>query len=280
MTTYSSPADEFAKTGVYLAKALFTQEECDAYIDHYMELRKEPRPGDFAGVESTSEDPWKRYPRMIHMHRWDEISMKWGTDPRLDRLMTDLMGESPIFVQTMLYYKAAGARGQALHQDNFYLRGKPGTCIAAWLALDDCDEENGCLQVIRGTQDLPMLCTVGADVTQSFSDVTVVLPEGLRPEPIVMKRGDVLFFNGSLIHGSFPNTSKDRFRRALIGHYISGCATQVGSFYHPAYRMNGTLVELEESPMATRCGSWVDVDGTPVVELIDTAEHERIARHE
>jgi len=138
-TTHPSPAAEFAQTGVYLAKALFTAEECDAYTAHYMDLRKEPRPGDFAGVDSTSEDPWKRYPRMIHMHRWDEISMKWGTDPRLDRLMTELMGESPIFVQTMLYYKAAGARGQALHQDNFYLRAKPGTCIAAWLALDDCD---------------------------------------------------------------------------------------------------------------------------------------------
>jgi ectoine hydroxylase-related dioxygenase (phytanoyl-CoA dioxygenase family) len=206
--------------------------------------------------------------------------MKWGTDPRLDRMMTELMGRSPIFVQTMLYYKAAGARGQALHQDNFYLRADPGTCIAAWLALDDCDEENGCLQVIRGTQNLPMLCTIPADTTKSFSDVTVSLPEEMQPEAVIMKRGDVLFFNGSLIHGSFPNSSKDRFRRALIGHYISGEAQRVGQFYQPAYNMDGTLVELENSPDASRCGTWVEVDGAPVVELIDTADHDKIARHE
>jgi len=282
MTTITelSPAKEFAESGVYLAPAMFSPEECDYFIEHYMELRKEERPGDFAGVDSTSDDPWKRYPRMIHMHRWDDVSMKWGTDPRLDAMMTELMGESPIFVQTMLYFKAAGARGQALHQDNFYLRAKPGTCIAAWLALDDCDVENGCLQVIRGTQELPMLCTVKADIKQSFSDITVVLPEEMKSEPVIMKRGDVLFFNGSVVHGSFPNTTKDRFRRSLIGHYISGSSKQVGLFYHPAYRMDGTLIDLEDAPSASKCGTWVDLDGTPVVELIDTAEHDKIARHE
>ncbi len=277
-TTPLTPAQEFAETGVYLARAMFSGEECDFFTAHYMELRKEPRWGDFEGADSASDDPWRRYPRMIHMHRWDEVSMKWGTDPRLDRMMTELTGQSPIFVQTMLYYKAAGARGQALHQDNSYLRAKPGTCLAAWLALDDCDEENGCLQVVRGTQDLPLLCTVAADTKQSFSDVTVELPEGMKSEPVIMKRGDVLFFNGSVIHGSFPNVTKDRFRRALIGHYISGASTEVADFYHPAYRMDGTLIELEKSPMGSRCGIWVDQDGNPVVEMIDIAD--QTARHE
>jgi hypothetical protein len=32
----------------------------------------------------------------------------------------------------MIYFKAAGARGQALHQDQYYLRVNPGTCCAAW----------------------------------------------------------------------------------------------------------------------------------------------------
>ncbi len=192
----SAAAVEFAETGIFLAKALYTQEETDVLRDHYMELRKEARPGDSSGVDVTSNDPLKRFPRMCHMHRWDEPSMKWGTDPRLDRVMTELLGESPLLVQTMLYYKPAGARGQALHQDNYYLRAQPGSCIAAWMALDDCDEENGCLQVVKGTQNLPILCPVKADTTQSFTDVTVSLPEGMHADPVIMKRGDVLFFNG------------------------------------------------------------------------------------
>jgi len=272
--------EEFSAAGTYVARGLFSEAECDFFIDHFMEMRKEERPGDFAGVDPTSTDPLKRYPRMIHMHRWDETSMAWGTDERLDEVMTALLGESPIFVQTMLYFKPAGGRGQALHQDQFYLRVQPGTCCAAWLALDDCDEENGCLQVVPGSQDLPVLCTVKADVSQSFTDVTVPVPDGMRVDPVVMKRGDVLFFNGSVIHGSYPNISQDRFRRSLIGHYVTGNAQQVGQYYQPAYRMDGTVIELETSPNSTRCGVWVDQNGQPAVEIIEAAEHDRLIRHE
>jgi hypothetical protein len=278
--TKSSAAKQFENEGFYVARGLFSPDECSRLIDHYMELRKEERPGDFQGVDTTSSDPLKRYPRMIHMHRWDEVSMQWGIDPRINQVMVDLLGLSPYLVQTMLYYKPAGARGQALHQDNFYLRAQPGTCMAAWLALEECDEENGCLQVVPGTQNLPMLCTVKADTTQSFTDVTVDLPDELVPVPVIMNPGDVLFFNGSLVHGSFPNVSKDRFRRSLIGHYVTGDSTMVGKFYRPVYRMDGSLIDLEESPMADRCGTWVETDGTPVVEMIDTEEHDRIQRHE
>src|SRR5207247_4649616 len=124
--------------------------------------------------------------------RWDDISLRWMIDARLAAVMSGLLGREPLAVQTMLYFKPPGARGQALHQDQFYLRMRPGTCMAAWLALDDCDEENGCLQVVPGSHTWPVLCTVPADTTTSFTDVTVDLPVGLRPSPVVMKAGDVL----------------------------------------------------------------------------------------
>ena len=83
-----------------------------------------------------------------------------------------------------------------------------------------------------------------------------------------MDPGDVLFFNGSVVHGSYPNTTTDRFRRALIGHYIDGVAEKVAQFFHPALRMDGTTLELKESATGGICGVWVEHDGTPVVELI------------
>jgi ectoine hydroxylase-related dioxygenase (phytanoyl-CoA dioxygenase family) len=167
----------------------------------------------------------------------------------------------------MLYFKPPGARGQALHQDQYYLRVRPGTCIAAWLALDGCDEENGCMRIVPGTEDLPVLCTKTADTKQSFTDVAVPLPEGAEAKPILMEPGDVLFFNGSVVHGSYPNTSKTRFRRALIGHYIAGEARQVAAYYHPILRMDGTQVELNISDHGGPCGVWAERDGTPVIEM-------------
>jgi phytanoyl-CoA hydroxylase len=262
--------EAYKTEGYAVVPGLFSPEETARLREHYMELRgKGTYPGDFEGVDPTAADPLKRYPRMIHMHRWDDLSMKWLLDERLRAHMNAFEGEDPYAVQTMLYFKPPGARGQALHQDQFYLRAQPGTCIAAWLALDDCDEENGCMKVVPGSHDLPILCTERADTTQSFTDVTVPLPEGMEPVSVYMKAGDVLFFNGWLIHGSFPNVSKDRFRRALIGHYITGRSEQAAEFYHPILDFKGNVMTLGVSPYGEKCGVWVEQDGKPAVELRD-----------
>lgn len=259
----------YQRDGYLLVPGLFSPEEAQRLCAHYMELRtRGSYPGDFGGVDPTSNDPLKQFPRMIHMHRWDEVSLHWMLDPRLNAIMTALLGREPFAVQTMLYFKPPGARGQALHQDQYYLRVRPGTCLAAWMALDPCDEENGCLQVVPGSHTLPVLCTEKADTSVSFTDVTVSLPKGTPIVPVRMAPGDVLFFHGSTIHGSYPNRSRDRFRRALIGHYIVGEAREVARFYHPVLRMDGTEVALGESPGGGPCGVWIERDGRPVVELI------------
>jgi ectoine hydroxylase-related dioxygenase (phytanoyl-CoA dioxygenase family) len=251
--------DRYAADGYVIIEGLFNDEEVAYYCEHYMRMRVAGSyPGDDAGVASSSTDPLRRFPRLIHMHRWDDVSLSWLLEARLNQALTSLLGREPYAVQTMLYFKPAGARGQALHQDNYYLRVQPGTCMAAWMALDDCDEENGCMQVVAGSHRWPLLCTVEADTKQSFTDVTVPLPPDVTPSAVPMRAGDVLFFNGQLIHGSFPNTSTNRFRRALIGHYIEGDANQVGKWYHPALHMDGRPLEIGVSPGAMPCGIWVD----------------------
>lgn len=260
---------KYQQDGYAVVPGLFSAEEVAHYRDHFMALRAQgPRPGDFAGVETGLPDPLKKFPRMIHMHRWDELSLRWMTDARLRDWMTLLLGREPYAVQTMLYFKPPGARGQALHQDQYYTRVQPGTSMAAWLALDRCDEENGCMRVVPGTHTLPVLCTAKADTTQSFTDVTVPLPAGLQAVPVIMEPGDVLFFNGQLIHGSYSNSSQERFRRSLIGHYIAGEAEKVAEYFHPVIRMDGSEVKLGVSEKGGPCGVWVERNGAPVAEVV------------
>ena len=134
-------------------------------------------------------------------------------------------------------------------------------------ALDACEIDNGCLQVVPGSHTWPTLCTTQADTTQSFTDVTVPIPDGYTPVPVLMQPGDVLFFNGSLVHGSFPNQTDDRFRRSLIGHYIEGDSQKVAQWYFPVLRMDGTPVEIDKSEQGSECGVWVTEDGQPVIEM-------------
>jgi phytanoyl-CoA hydroxylase len=258
----------FDENGYVVARQLFSRQEVAALREHYMVLRaRGSSPGDLVGVEATSNDPLKRYPRMIHMHHWDQTSLNWLLEPRLTEILTGLLGREPYAVQTMLYFKPAGARGQALHQDQYFLRARPGTCMAAWLALDGCDQANGCMQVVPGSHTWPLLCTTQADTKSSFTDVTVPLPKDQQIWPVVMQAGDVLFFNGTLVHGSYPNTTKDRFRRSLIGHYISGEAEQVSKFMKPILRMDGREVDLEASLPGGPCGVWIEEDGRAVIEM-------------
>lgn len=259
---------EWEANGYVLVNGLFSAAEAVALREHFMELRgKGTYPGDFSGVAPSSKDPLLAYPRMIHMHRWDDVSLRWLLDPRVARVLAELEGVEAFAVQTMLYFKPPGARGQALHQDQWYLRAYPGTCMAAWLALDACDEENGCLLVVPGSHKLPILCTEQADVDESFTDVTVPMPPDSEAVPIVMEPGDVLFFHGNLIHGSLKNRSKNRFRRALIGHYVTGRAERVATFYHPALRFDGSVVPLKTSDGGGPCGVFVVEGGETKVEM-------------
>jgi phytanoyl-CoA hydroxylase len=259
----------YTQTGYTIVKGLLSQQEVHELVTHYMEMNAAERSKEVydPNTIADTQDPLKRYPRILNLHRIDARSKQHLLDTRLRDVMVALLGVEPYAVSTMIYFKAAGARGQALHQDQYYLRVNPGTCCAAWVALDDCDEENGCLQVVPGSHALPVLCTIPADTSKSFTDVTVPVPDDMHTESIIMKAGDVLFFNGQLIHGSLPNVSQTRFRRSLITHYIVGEAQQVSNFYHPALRFDGSEVSLEASPDGSECGVWVEESGQRTVTM-------------
>jgi hypothetical protein len=112
---------------------------------------------------------------------------------------------------------------------------------------------------------------------QSFTDVTVPVPEDAEPVSVFMEPGDVLFFNGSLVHGSYPNTTADQFRRSLIAHYVAGEAEQATRHLNPLYRMDGTTFDIVDSPGGGPCGVWVDQDGKQVVELVGQLENRAVA---
>lgn len=242
-TILNSDVEFYRDNGYLLARGLFSGEECDFWSQYFTEMVE--RGGDGwaeGGVDVNHPDPLKRYPRLLQPHRGDQVAFDFMIDSRIREYLTSFYDREPLAVQTMVYFKPPGARGQALHQDNRYLKAEPGTCMAAWLALEDIDDENGCLEVLPGTHDKPMICPSAADTTASFTTDVINLP-GHEPIKLEMKKGDMLFFNGSLVHGSGPNNSKTRFRRIIVGHYIEGRAEEVAHYYEPVYRMDGSKVE-------------------------------------
>lgn len=208
----------------------------------------------------TAGDPLHFYPRMMHPHRHPELpvgplAMKYMLDARLYTILCGLLEDEPVAVQSMFYFKPPGARGQALHQDNFYLRVAPRTCMAAWFAIDDADQNNGGMVIVPGSSGMDIVCPERADSSRFFTTEQVPVPQGMREVPVNLKKGDVLFFNGSVIHGSYPNTSKDRFRRAFICHYVPRGSTEVARWYESPTTFQGEAVHFKEASGGGPCGT-------------------------
>lgn len=211
--------------------------------------------------ETPEDDPLHAYPRMIQPHRDEHapgrLAREWMLQRRVMGRVEEAVG--PVWAaQSMFYFKPPGARGQAMHQDNYFLQSHPETCIAAWIAVDDCDGENGALGVVPGTHRFEIECPEEADAAESFTSITVSIPEYLRVVQTDMRAGDMLIFHGSLVHGSKPNTSADRFRRSLILHYIPVGSGEVAAGYQPLLDAEGNEVRIDTSEMGGTCGEgWI-----------------------
>jgi hypothetical protein len=267
----------FDTEGYYVERGLFSKQEMEALSRTFMDLHdKGGEPGryefkktwegkDDGGdgfmhvVEKT--DPLAVWPRVMHPHKFMPEAKRMLLEPRVLDLLEELTQEKLLAAQTMFYFKPPNARGQAFHQDNFYLRVAPGTCVAAWVAVDPSDEENGGLQVVPKTQAMQVVCPDGvADPASSWTKEFVRPPEGAQALKLRLQPGDVLFFNGSTIHGSTANTSKDRMRRSFISHYVGeSTCEEVSQWYFPLLNRQGQEVGRKEAQGGGPCGGVTEV---------------------
>lgn len=258
-------ARHYAETGVVLVRQLLAPDEVARIRDVYTDQIERDRSVGFDdGL--PADDILARYPRIVHPHRRPDsavgqIARDLMLDERILGVVTELIGPA-LAAQSMFYFKPPTARGQALHQDNFYLRAHPETCLAAWIAVDDCDAANGGLAVVPGSHRIEVLCPEDADPETSFTTITVHVPEGVEVVQTQMQAGDVLFFHGSVVHGSRPNSTSDRFRRSLIFHYIPEASREVSSFFQPLIRPDGSQTSIDPGAEGGPCGeSWESAAG-------------------
>ena len=152
-------------------------------------------------------------------------------------------------IQSQLMFGIPGNKGFSPHQDNFYNRAEPKDgIIAAWIALENVDEENGCLAVFprshlnglaKTRRDWLYLLSRAPDVAKSLIRLTsskartlpndsgvieryvyAEAPDNAKAVAVTMEEGSVVFMHGDTIHYSYPNRTTDRFRRSLLTNYV------------------------------------------------------------
>jgi ectoine hydroxylase-related dioxygenase (phytanoyl-CoA dioxygenase family) len=252
-------ADFFAREGYVVAPQVFSPSEVEEVREMFARIHAEGVPGHYSaraeqdGVRNT-DDPLFNFPRVMMPHRFNDRAKYFMLHPGVAARLRVFFGQEPVATQSMFYFKPPGARGQALHQDQFYLLVEPGTCIAAWTAIDDTDAENGAILVVPKTNAAEVICPKVADARVSYTSHLVPVPPGHKAKLVPMKAGDTLFFNGNIIHGSGPNRSKTRFRRSFISHYAAGDIRKISGGYRPLTRMDGTSYDVEAQTSGGPCG--------------------------
>ncbi len=134
--------------------------------------------------------------------------------------------KSPQLVNCVLIDKVPGGTVQfSSHQDSWYLLSEPDTLISLQIALDDTDEENGCLHVQGKAERDPVTCraVLGRTGWKTTRETQPPPPDADVP-PLPLARGSVLLYHGRVWHGSRVNTS-NRHRRIIVAQFKEASST-------------------------------------------------------
>jgi len=161
----------------------------------------------------------------IHqIHKISPIMHRYLSQRTMRDVLTTIIGPNVKCMQSMLFIKAAGKPGQAWHQDEIYIPTRDRSLTGGWIAMDDATVENGCLYVIPGSHRQGVLWPQRTHEDRRFDCAGETYQFPYRDEdaiPVEVKAGSIVFFNGYLLHRSFPNKAQSGFRRVLVNHYMS-----------------------------------------------------------
>ena len=137
---------------------------------------------------------------------------------KLVDVIEDLVGPNVYFHSNKLMFKPAHhGSAKPWHQDYAYWKGgcpEPNQ-LSAWIALEDADLENGCLQVIPASHKLGLLDHHKAELQVALEQIDLA-----NAIPVPLRAGSMVIFHALLLHYSGPNNS-DRSRRGMIYTYGS-----------------------------------------------------------
>jgi phytanoyl-CoA hydroxylase len=135
------------------------------------------------------------------------------------RIAEEVLRDEIVAVNMQYFNKPAGI-GQATppHQDGYYFHLSPCEAVTGWLALDDVDEENGCIRYVRGSHKADGFRDHGQTGVLGFSQgMTDFGTDADKAETVAFpgQAGTFLMHHAKTIHLAGANQSRTRSRRAL-----------------------------------------------------------------
>ena len=154
------------------------------------------------------------------------------------RQLAESLLECRVIPKNLQYFNKPPGTGRPTppHQDGFYFMLDPCEAVTMWLALDEADQQNGCVRYVCGSHQRGMRNHMHTE-TLGFSQGIADYPTALDRENEVAlpaRPGDLLVHHAMTIHRADGNSST-RPRRALGFIYYSERAREDAAA-HAAYQ--------------------------------------------
>jgi len=176
-------------------------------------------------VEALDDTEVLRKYLAIHFpHKISPLIGRYLAHSGITGILKQIIGPNVKSMQSMLFVKGPGKAGQSWHQDEYYIPTRDRSLTAAWIALDDATVQSGCLWIIPGSHQAGTIMRRVPGQSIEFAERETVDVSAFgsdRVIPVEVKAGAVVFFNGYTLHSSRRNKTADRFRMALVNHYMS-----------------------------------------------------------
>ncbi len=235
-TLTAAQVEHYHSQGYVVASGIFSAPELDE-LERELDGAMQRRLRNSAKIDATWQGDWKDALTAGTSTEAQQAGAAAGPPPRTEILHThDLQAYSAAFARALVHDRFTGAladllgpnvalhhtkgfikppeKGSAfpMHQDYPYFPHALGTMLAAIVHLSDATEEMGCVCVYPGTHQLGPLPIVNEK--QPYLD-PAQWPIN-KATPLPAQRGDVLFFNYLLVHGSDINRSQRVRKTALF----------------------------------------------------------------
>jgi len=238
-----SQKDSWNDSGYVLFRGLIKEKECDqinleviqiinsmvkegegfshAYADNGKIAIREMKPNNNA---QNIEDEMSKLFRIHSGGIFNDVIKK----EEILNPLKDILGNNIDCFLSQFIFKNPGAWGQPWHQDSSYFNFDRYPQVGLWIATSKATIENGCLVILPGSHKEPLHEHLADDRPGANYGYTEIRDYDFSTEqPLLLEKGDVLFFHSFLMHKSFDNKSKEK-RTAMVYHFAESETNVIG----------------------------------------------------
>jgi len=194
----------------------------DTQIYDHSELRIRSK------ISDLDQDDLKRRFVMNDIYLYSSEARKIALDRGMLAILQKLMGCRPILTQSLSF---KWGTKQGAHQDTLYLPPPPDSesLVAIWVALEDIDLNSGPLFYIPKSHKIPKFYFSNGSLKYIQSELPIweshinkyTNEMNLQSELFTAQKGDVLIWDGFLLHGGGDILDFSKTRKSFVCHYYS-----------------------------------------------------------